>query len=123
MNLTANSFIKFYSSSIGKKVIVAITGLALIGFLLGHMVGNLKIFAGPEKINSYAAWLHSMPLVLWGARIGLLACFFMHIFTTVMLVIQNRSSKGSRYVYQHTNKASGASTNANIIIRWGEAQA
>ena len=80
MNIAANSFIKFYSSSIGKKVIVALTGLALIGFLLGHMVGNLKIFAGPEKINSYAAWLHSMPLVLWGARIGLLACFFGHIF-------------------------------------------
>ena len=73
--ILSNSFIKFYKSSIGKKVIVAVTGLALIGFLLGHMIGNLKIFAGAEKINSYAAWLHSMPLVLWGARIGLLACF------------------------------------------------
>ena len=107
--ILSNSFVKFYKSSIGKKVIVAVTGLALIGFLLGHMIGNLKIFAGAEKINSYAAWLHSMPLVLWGARIGLLACFFGHIFTTVMLVIQNKRSKGSRYVFEHTNKASRAS--------------
>ena len=75
MNIAAYSFIKFYKSSIGKKVIVAVTGLALIGFLLGHMIGNLKIYAGADKINSYAAWLHSMPIVLWGARIGLLACF------------------------------------------------
>ena len=50
-----------------------------------------------------------MPLVLWGARIGLLACFFGHIFTTVMLVLQNKRSKGSRYVFEHTNKASRAS--------------
>ena len=50
-----------------------------------------------------------MPIVLWGARIGLLACFFGHIITTIMLVIQNRRSKGSQYVYKHTNKASGAS--------------
>ena len=75
MNLTANSLIKFYGSSIGKKVIVALTGLALIGFLLGHMVGNLKVFAGPDKINAYAAWLHSMPALLWTARIGLIICF------------------------------------------------
>ncbi len=65
----------FYASSIGKKLIVAITGLALLGFLFGHMVGNLKIFLGPEKINSYAAWLHSMPGMLWAARLGLLAAF------------------------------------------------
>lgn len=109
MNLTTNSFIKFYGSSIGKKVIVALTGLALIGFLLGHMIGNLKIFVGPDKINGYAAWLHSMPSLLWVARIGLIVCFVLHIYTTIKLVLENRSAKGSRYAANATVKASGAS--------------
>ena len=77
----------FYASSIGKKIIVAVTGLALLGFLFGHMVGNLKIFLGPEKLNSYAAWLHSMPALLWAARLGLLGVFVLHVVTTIFLVI------------------------------------
>ena len=109
MNLSANSLINFYKSSIGKKIVVAITGLALIGFLLAHMIGNLKIYSGADKLNAYAAWLHSMPALLWMARIGLLVFFALHIITTIQLVIQNRSSKGARYVYNHTNTASGAS--------------
>ena len=109
MNLTANSLTNFYKSSIGKKIVVAITGLALIGFLLAHMIGNLKIYSGADKLNAYAAWLHSMPALLWMARIGLLVFFVLHIVTTIQLVIQNRSSKGARYVYNHTNTASGAS--------------
>ena len=58
----ANSLAAFYRSSIGKKLVVALTGLALIGFLFGHMAGNLKIYLGSDKLNSYAAWLHSMPV-------------------------------------------------------------
>ena len=99
----------FYASSIGKKIIVAVTGLALLGFLLGHMVGNLKIFLGPEKLNSYAAWLHSMPELLWLARIGLLTAFTLHIVTTILLVIQNRAARESRYEFDKTVQASRAS--------------
>jgi succinate dehydrogenase / fumarate reductase cytochrome b subunit len=110
MNSAASSLSDFYRSSIGKKLVVAITGLGLIAFLFGHMAGNLKIYAGPDKINGYAAWLHSMPAILWAARIGLLGCFFGHIITTILLVKQNRAARGDiAYACKATMKASGAS--------------
>ena len=109
MNSAIASLAAFYRSSIGKKLVVALTGLALIGFLFGHMVGNLKIFMGPEKLNSYAAWLHSMPAVLWGARLGLLACFVGHIVTTILLVKRNRAARDTQYAYHATVQASSAS--------------
>ena len=99
----------FYASSIGKKIIVAVTGLALLGFLFGHMVGNLKIFLGPDKLNGYAAWLHSMPGVLWAARLGLLAALVAHVVTTITLVIQNRAAREERYEHEKTVQATGSS--------------
>ncbi len=110
MPSAASSIVSFYRSSIGKKLVVAITGLGLVAFLFGHMAGNLKVYAGPDKINSYAAWLHSMPALLWAARLGLLACFFGHIVTTVLLVKQNRAARGEvGYAYNATVQASRAS--------------
>ena len=73
------------------------------------MVGNLKIFLGPDKLNGYAAWLHSMPGVLWAARLGLLGAFVVHITTTILLVIQNRAARDERYECNQTVQASGAS--------------
>ena len=65
-----NPFIFFWKSSIGKKWLVALTGLVLIGYVIGHMVGNLQIFMAPEQINSYARFLHSQPQsALGGARL------------------------------------------------------
>ena len=101
--------VAFYASSIGKKIIVAVTGIALLGFLFGHMAGNLKIFLGPDKLNSYAAWLHSMPALLWGARLGLLGAFVLHIVTTIFLVIQNRAARNERYEHSKTVQATGSS--------------
>ena len=93
MNLSANSLINFYKSSIGKKIVVAITGLALIGFLLAHMIGNLKIYSGADKLNAYAAWLHSMPALLWMARIGLLVFFVLHILTTKIRDVKQKTNR------------------------------
>lgn len=89
-----NFLASFYRSSIGKKWIVALTGLALIGYVIGHLVGNLQIFGAPEKINQYAEFLHSMPRALWVVRSVLLAAFFLHIFTTIKLATENRAAKG-----------------------------
>ena len=99
----------FYASSIGKKLIVAVTGLVLLGFLFGHMVGNLKIFMGEEKLNHYAAFLHSMPGLLWVARLGLLAAFGAHVVTTILLVTQNRAARSDRYEHPKTVAATGSS--------------
>lgn len=92
-----NLFTFFWHSSIGKKWLVALTGLVLVGYVIGHMLGNLQIFAGPEGINAYAAFLHSMPAALWVVRVVLLAAFVLHIVMTIKLVAENRAAKAQGY--------------------------
>ena len=92
-----NLFFKLWRSSIGKKWIVAITGLALLGFVAGHLAGNLQMFAGPQKLNAYAEFLHANQNLLWIARIGLIAAFLTHIIATISLVIANRAARPEKY--------------------------
>ena len=80
---------------------VAVTGLILLGYVVGHMLGNLQIFAGPERINAYAAFLHSMPVVLWAVRIILIGAFVIHILVTIQLAAQNRRARGQKYERQN----------------------
>lgn len=92
-----NLITSFFTSSIGRKWIVALTGLVLVGYVIGHMVGNLQIFAGPETINAYAALLHSMPAALWVVRAFLIVAFVLHIVMTIKLVAENRAARGGGY--------------------------
>ena len=94
-----NPLLVFLKSSIGKKWIVGISGGLLILFVLAHLAGNLTIYIGPfgEGINVYAETLHASPLLLWGARVGLLVVFLVHIGTTMSLIIQNRRARPQRY--------------------------
>ena len=78
------------SSSLGSKVTVAVTGLALLGFVLVHMLGNLQIFLGQEAINAYAAQLKSLTGPLWIARIGLLVVAFVHVVTAIRLAARSK---------------------------------
>ncbi|MEA3187097.1 MAG: succinate dehydrogenase / fumarate reductase, cytochrome b subunit [Chthoniobacter sp.] len=100
----------FYQSSIGKKWIVALTGLVLIAYVLGHLVGNLQIFLpaneNVRQINQYGHFLHSLGLGLWAVRIFLIACFVLHIFTTVQLAMQNRAARPERYAVTKQQRAS-----------------
>ncbi len=65
---SANPFIAFYQSSIGKKIIVALTGLYLIVFVLGHLLGNLEIYLGQDRLNAYAQLLQELGPFLWAER-------------------------------------------------------
>ncbi len=87
-------------SSVGSKTLMALTGLALLGFVLGHLVGNLQIFAGQEKLNAYAQMLKDSGPLLWGARIGLVVVFVMHIATAIRLTLANRAARPDAYVVQ-----------------------
>lgn len=87
-------------SSVFRKQLVAVTGIAMVGFLLGHLVGNLLILVGPEAFNGYAAMLASIPELLWVARVGLIVSLILHVYFTVMLTIENRAARGSRYAVQ-----------------------
>lgn len=84
-------------TTVGKKVIIAITGVVLFGFLIGHTLGNLQIFMGPEKINSYSEFLHHTVSLLWGTRIVLLASVCLHIFYSVSLAASNKSARPVAY--------------------------
>lgn len=89
-------------TTVGKKAVMAVSGLALVGFVIVHMIGNLQLYSGPEKINAYAALLHSMPAVLWMARLGLLAAVVAHIVAAVQLAGRNFDARSTPY--QHSPK-------------------
>lgn len=81
----SNRAFRFFEATIAKKAVVAITGVAMFGFVTGHLLGNLQVFLGPERLNAYSAFLKSNMELLWGARIGLLICLFAHIYFTLQL--------------------------------------
>lgn len=76
---------------------MAISGLALFLFVVGHMVGNLQVFLGPEKINEYGHFLQSKPELVWTARIGLLTMLLLHVWAAIKLSAENRAARGSSY--------------------------
>lgn len=105
----------FFTSSIGRKFLMAVTGLILIGFVIGHLVGNLQIFSPPDKINGYAEFLHGLGPLLWVARIGLLVAVGIHIWAAAVLTLENRRARGSsRYGVKNTIRA----TLASRTMRW-----
>jgi len=92
---------RFYESTIGKKAIMAVTGLILFGFLIAHMLGNLQIFLGPAVMNHYAETLHGNPALLWTARIVLLLSVVLHIWASISLSMLKREARPVAYV-KHT---------------------
>jgi succinate dehydrogenase / fumarate reductase cytochrome b subunit len=90
-------------------MIVAATGLVLILFVIGHLLGNLQIFLGPEWINSYAEHLRQLGPFLWIIRGVLLIVVLLHIYYTIRLAIENRRARPERYVRKETVKATIAS--------------
>lgn len=99
----------YFQTSIGKKIIVGVTGILLLGFVIVHMLGNLQIYAGPEKINAYAKFLKDLGPLLWAARIGLLIAVALHIYYTVKLKMENNAARPNKYVYMRTKQATSAS--------------
>jgi succinate dehydrogenase / fumarate reductase cytochrome b subunit len=87
---------KAFSSSIGSKFLIALTGLFLLIFLIAHLAGNLLFIAGPDAFNEYSHKIISNPLV-YVAELGLLAIFVLHIFKTVGLVVDSRAARPERY--------------------------
>jgi succinate dehydrogenase / fumarate reductase, cytochrome b subunit len=91
-----------FDATIGKKAVVAVTGVVLFGFVIVHMLGNLQVFLGPEAINSYAEKLKSIPLVLWGARSLLLASVVLHIVFSIWLVLEANQARPVAYRTKHS---------------------
>jgi succinate dehydrogenase / fumarate reductase cytochrome b subunit len=94
----------FYGSAVGKKAVMAVTGIVLLGFLLVHMLGNLHLYEGAEKMNWYGRYLREigMPILpegglLWAVRIALIISFALHIHAAATLTMMNRQSRKSKY--------------------------
>src|SRR2546425_3434852 len=95
-----NRAVRFYEAPIGKKAVMAITGVILLGYVIGHLLGNLQIYAAdPQQINRYAAFLHNPAnaALLWLVRALLLAAVVLHITASVQLWRQNRAARPIRY--------------------------
>jgi succinate dehydrogenase / fumarate reductase cytochrome b subunit len=85
---------------------MAVTGLILVGFVVGHLVGNLQVFQDPDHLNGYAQFLHQLGPLLWVARIGLLAAVGIHIWAAAVLTIENTKARGPEaYGVKHTIRA------------------
>ncbi len=110
MNALTRCLATYWSSSIGKKLVVALTGLVLVLFLAGHLVGNLVVFMGAEPFNAYAYFLHHMlhGMGIWVFRIVMLGMVAAHIVATIALTRQNRAARES-YECQTTIQASKSS--------------
>jgi len=93
MNIIAYLF----KSSLGKKYIMAGTGCCLFFFVIGHLVGNLQVFLGPEAINRYGHFLQSNPELIWPARLGLLTMVGLHIWSAARLTLENRAARPIAY--------------------------
>jgi succinate dehydrogenase / fumarate reductase cytochrome b subunit len=94
---SAGLVLTLWQSSLGKKYVMAVTGLGLFLFVIIHMLGNMQIFLGQDKLNGYAELLKSNPLVLWGARIGLLTIVTVHIVSALQLARLNRQARPVGY--------------------------
>ena len=107
----------FWDSSVGKKAVMAVTGLILVAFLVGHMIGNLQMFQAPEKINAYSAFLHSLGGALWAVRAVLLASLVLHVVAAVQLTRRRMVARPVGYAHRDPQ----VSTLASRTIRWGGA--
>jgi succinate dehydrogenase / fumarate reductase, cytochrome b subunit len=99
------SVMKFMSSSVGSKVVMAITGLGLWLFLVGHLAGNLLAYVGRDAFNHYAMTLKGNALLLWGARLALLIGFPLHIVTAIRTVQLNRAARPTPYAHEPKSPA------------------
>lgn len=110
MNASTCSLCTIWKSSIGKKLLVALTGLVLVLFLAGHLAGNLLIFVGEKDFNEYAELLHTMlhGAGVWIARVVLLTCLVIHVVATISLTRMNRAAS-PKYVHEQTIQASKSS--------------
>src|SRR5215831_19111978 len=98
------AIVRFYRSAVGKKWVMAITGILLMGFVLAHMIGNLKLYLSKEEMNLYGEALRDMPghllprtFLLWTLRAGLIAAFAFHIHSAYGLTVLNRRARPVRY--------------------------
>jgi succinate dehydrogenase / fumarate reductase cytochrome b subunit len=105
----------FVRSNLGLKVIMAVSGLLMVGYLITHVAANLLVFRGPALINRYSAILHAQPAILYSARTVLFVALVAHVWSAIVLTQRDRAARPVGYAKQ----APQVSTFASRTIRWG----
>jgi succinate dehydrogenase / fumarate reductase cytochrome b subunit len=115
---------RFYGTAVGKKWVMGITGVMLMGFVLAHLIGNLKLYLSKEEINLYGEALRNMPgallprtVLLWTLRVGLILAFVFHIHAATSLTLMNRKARPGPDRYQ-SKRDYVAADYASRTMRW-----
>lgn len=106
--------VQFWQTTVGKKAVMAVTGLVLFGFVIGHLVGNLQIYEGPQQLNHYAAFLRSHLGLLWFVRALLLVSVVLHIWAALQLWLLQREARPTGYM----KKVNLSSSYASRTMYW-----
>ncbi len=114
--------VELYRSAVGKKYVMAVTGIMILGFVFAHMVGNLKMYLGAEDFDHYGHFLRELlvPIlpkhyVLWGLRLGLIGAFVLHIHAAYSLTMINRKARETKY---QSKRDYVAANYASRTMRW-----
>src|SRR5438093_9268129 len=105
-----------WDSSVGKKIVMAATGLIWVAYLITHVLANLLVFQGPDKINGYSAFLHGTGGALWGARLVLIAALVLHVIAAIELADRRQEARPTGYA---AGREPQVSTWASRTIRSG----
>jgi succinate dehydrogenase cytochrome b subunit len=107
--------LRFWRAAVGKKIVMAITGVIMIAFLIGHLAGNLLVFRGAEGLNAYAAFLKHNLGLLWAVRVVLVVSVVLHVVAAAQLTAMSRRSRPQPYARFDAQ----AATPASRTMRWG----
>lgn len=121
---TTSWFLDFYRSSVGKKWTMAVTGIVWMGYVLFHMIGNLKLYISAEEVNKYAEWLREFPepalpagTFLWLARLGLLVTLLLHVHAAYALTVINYRAR-PRAIRYESRRDYLVANYASRTMRW-----
>jgi len=109
-----NAVLALFRSSIGRKIVMAVTGIALFGFVAGHMAGNLQAFLGPTRLDDYGAALRKIPALLWAVRLGLLGAAILHVWSAASLTLESWAARPKDYRSRRFQDADYASRSMRI---------
>jgi succinate dehydrogenase / fumarate reductase cytochrome b subunit len=111
-----NRVAALWHTSVGKKAVMAVTGIIMVAYLITHVLANLLVFQGPEQINRYSRFLHGTGGALWAARLVLFAALVLHILAAVQLTARRQAARPVGYA---GGREAQVSTFASRSIRWG----
>ncbi len=101
--------LRFWNTTIGKKAVMAVSGIVLAGFVVGHLAGNLQIFMGADQFNGYARTLRRLPELIWTVRVVLIVMVLLHIWSSVQLAVLKSEARPIKYVKHESSGTSYAS--------------